>query len=83
MKFKVKTFQKANTKDYCDTVCITTDGEKFLKRWEYLTTLSSPWEICKQTKKEQLELDMKQQMQFMGSQRVGRDWETELNWDII
>ena len=57
----VKTFQKANTKDCCDTVWITTDGEKFLKRWEYLTTLSSPWEICKQTKKEQLELDMKQQ----------------------
>ena len=22
-------------------------------------------------------------LQFMGSQRVGRDWETELNWDII
>ena len=38
-----------------------TNCEKFLKRWEYLTTLPAPQEICMQAKKEQLELDMKQQ----------------------
>ena len=31
---------------------------KFLKRWEYQTTLSASWEICMQVKKQQLELDM-------------------------
>ena len=31
---------------------------KFLKRWEYQTTLPASWEICMQVKKQQLELDM-------------------------
>ena len=43
------------------TVWITKDSGKFLKRWEYQTTLSSSWEICMQVRKQQLELDMKQQ----------------------
>ena len=30
-------------------------------RWEYQTTRPASWEICKQVKKQQLELDMKQQ----------------------
>ena len=34
---------------------------KFLKIWEYQTTLPAPWEICMQVKKQQLELDMEQQ----------------------
>ena len=34
---------------------------KFLKRWEYQTTLSASLEICMQVKKEQLELDREQQ----------------------
>ena len=34
---------------------------KFLKRWEYQTTLPVSWEICMQVKKQQLELDMEQQ----------------------
>ena len=34
---------------------------KFWKRWEYETTLPISWEICMQEKKQQLELDMKQQ----------------------
>ena len=34
---------------------------KFLKRWEYQTTLPASWEICMQVKKQQLELDMEQQ----------------------
>ena len=31
------------------------------KRWEYQTTWPASWEICMQVKKQQLELDMKQQ----------------------
>ena len=34
---------------------------KFWKRWEYQTTWSASWEICMQVRKQQLELDMKQQ----------------------
>ena len=36
------------------------DCGKFLKRWEYQTTLSASWEICMQVKKQQLELDIEQ-----------------------
>ena len=43
------------------TVWITTNCGKFLKRWEYQTTLPASWEICMQVKKQQLELDMEQQ----------------------
>jgi len=42
------------------TVWITTNCGKFLKRWEYQTTLPASWEICMQVKKQQLELDMEQ-----------------------
>ena len=34
---------------------------KFIKRWEYQTTLSASWEICTQVKKQQLKPDMEQQ----------------------
>ena len=34
---------------------------KFWKTWEYQTTWSASWEICIQVRKQQLELDMKQQ----------------------
>ena len=34
---------------------------KFIKKWEYQTTLPASWEICMQVKKQQLELDMEQQ----------------------
>ena len=40
---------------------ITTNCVKFVKRWEYQTTLPASWEICMQVKKQQLELDMEQQ----------------------
>ena len=39
------------------TVLITTNCGKFLKRWEYQTTLPA-WETHMQFKKQQLELDM-------------------------
>ena len=42
------------------TVWITTNW-KFWKRWEYQTTWPVSWDICKQVKKQQLELDMEQQ----------------------
>ena len=43
------------------SVWITTNCEKFLKRWGYQTALPASWEICVQVKKQQLELDMEQQ----------------------
>ena len=45
------------------TVWITTICEKFLKRWEYQTTLPASWVACMQVKKQQLELDMEQLIQ--------------------
>ena len=39
-------------------VWIITNYGKFLKRWEYQTTLPASWEICIQVKKQQLEPDM-------------------------
>ena len=35
------------------TVWITTNCEKFLKRWEYQNTLPASWEICMRVKKQQ------------------------------
>ena len=43
------------------TVWITTNWEKFWKKWEYQTTWPASWEICMQVRKKQLELDMEQQ----------------------
>ena len=43
------------------TVWITTNCEKFFKKWEYQTTWPASWEICMQVKNQQLELDMEQQ----------------------
>ena len=40
------------------TVWITTNYEKFLKRWEHKITWPASWEICMQVKKQQLELYM-------------------------
>ena len=39
---------------------IITNYGKFLRRWEYQTTLPDFWEVCMQVKKQQLELDMEQ-----------------------
>ena len=41
-------------------VWITTNCGKFLKRWEYQTTLSASGETCIQVKEQQLEGDMEQ-----------------------
>ena len=42
------------------TVWITTNW-KFFKRWKYQTTWPASWETYMQVRKQQLELDMKQQ----------------------
>ena len=44
-----------------DLVWITINFEKFWKRWEYQTTWSASWETYMQVRKQQLELNMKQQ----------------------
>ena len=44
------------------TVWITRSCGKFWKIWEYQTTWPASWETCLQVKKQQLELDMEQQM---------------------
>ena len=52
------------------TVWITTNNGKFLKRWEYQTTLPASWETCRQVKKHQLQLDMQQ---WTGS-KLGKEY---------
>ena len=44
------------------TVWVPINCGNFWKRWEYQTTLPASWEICMQVRKQQLELDMEQQM---------------------
>ena len=43
------------------TVWITINSGKFWKRWEYQTTWPASWETYMQVRKQQLELDIKQQ----------------------
>ena len=52
------------------TVWITTNGGKFLKRWEYQTTLPVSWETCMQVKKQKLELNMEQ----LTSSKLGKEY---------
>ena len=52
------------------TVWFMTNCGKFFKRWEYQITLPTPWEICMQVKKQQLELDMEQ---WTGS-KLGKEY---------
>ena len=59
-----KTSTSALTMPKLLTVWITTNCGKFFKRWENQITLPASWEICMQVKKQQLELDMEQQIDF-------------------
>ena len=52
------------------TVWTTTNYGKFLKRWEYQTTLPVSWEACVQVKKQQLEPDMEQTGSKLGKQYI-------------
>ena len=58
------------------SVWITTDYEKFLKRWEYQTTWPASWEICMQVTKQQLELDMEQQ----AGSKSGKKYAKAIYW---
>ena len=44
------------------TVWITINCGKFWKRWEYQTTWPASWETYMQVRKQQLQLDMEQQI---------------------
>ena len=59
------------TKDF---VWITINCGKFLKRCEYKTTLPASWETYIQVKKNQLELDMEQQV----SSKLGKEYDKTL-----
>ena len=72
---KAREFQKTSTSALVTmskslTVWTTTNCGKFLKIWEYQTTLSAFWEICMQVKKQQLELDMEK---WTGS-KLGKEY---------
>ena len=57
------------------TVWITTNCGKFLKRWEYQTTLPASWETCVQVKKQQLKPDMEQWTgSKLGKERVKAEY---------
>ena len=71
-KFRGLSHQKTSTSALLTmpkplTVWIMTNCGKFLKRWEYQTTLPVSCETCMQVKKQQLELDTEQRT---GSQLV-------------
>ena len=55
-------------------VWITTNSGKFLKTWDYQTTLPAFCETCMQVRKQQLEPDMEQ---WTGS-KLGREYVTLL-----
>ena len=55
---KAESFRKTSTSALLTmpmplTVWITTNSGRFLKRWEYQTTLPASWEICMQVKRQQ------------------------------
>ena len=52
------------------TVWIMTKSGKFLKRWEYQTTLPTSWETCMQVKKQQLQMNMQQTGSKLGKEYV-------------
>ena len=52
-------------------VWITTNCGKFLKRWEYETTIPVSWGTCMQVKRQQLELYMEQ---WTGS-KLGKEYD--------
>ena len=52
------------------TLCGSQHCGKFFKRWEYKTTWPASWETCMQVRKQQLELDMEQQIGSKSKERV-------------
>ena len=54
------------------TVWITINYENIWKRWEYQTTWPASWEICMQVRKQQLKVDMEQQIGSNRKQNTSR-----------
>ena len=74
---KAREFQKTSTSASLTTlkpltVWITAKCGKFLKRWEYQTTLPASWETCMQLKKQQLELNIT-------NNRLIQNWERSVS----
>ena len=68
---RAREFQKNIYFHFIDNIkAFDSVGEKFLKRWEYQTTLPASWETCIQVKKQKLELDMEQ---WIGS-KLGKEY---------
>ena len=65
---KARIFQK--NIDYAFDCVDNNNCGKFLKRWEYQTTLPASSETCMQVKKQQLKLDMEQ---WTGS-KLGKEY---------
>ena len=63
---KAREFQKSSTSAVLTMPSLWLCGSQqtgiFFKRWEYQTTWPASWEICMYVKKQQLELDMEQQI---------------------
>ena len=64
---KAREFQKTSISAFLTmskplTVWITINCGKFWERWEYQTTQPASWETYMQVRKQQLELDMEQQI---------------------
>ena len=55
---KAREFQKNIYFCFIDFDCVHHNKLCKILRWEYQTTLPTSWEMCKQVKKQQLELDM-------------------------
>ena len=58
------------------TVCITKNCGKYLERWEHQTTLPASGEIHMQVKKQQLEMDMEQEIMV-------QNWKSNTSWLYI
>ena len=58
------------------TVWITRNCGNFWKRWEYHTTLAASLAICMQVKKQQLEMDMEQEIMV-------QNWKSNTSWLYI
>ena len=67
MLYRTHSKQKKKINIYIN---IRLDYGKFLKRWEYQTTLLVSWEIRMQVKKQQLELDVEQWI----SSKLGKEY---------
>ena len=69
-EFKKKHLHLIWTMPEVFTVWMTTNYGKFLKRCTYQISLAASWEICRQIKKHQLELNMEQCTSF----KLGKEY---------